>query len=265
MPASAASRATPDSAPQPAASTPVVFATWNVHGAVSRRAPFDAAAVADALAAMGADVIALQETSALEGDAGHDHVASIAALLGMHAVFGANLIGHGGRYRYGNAILSRWPVVDSTNHDLSVMSAEPRGALVAELETPGGLRFRAASLHFGLKLRERAAQARQFVNAVVRGGGETPLIIGGDMNDWIRSADTRAMRAHLRDAATQATYPAAFPVFRLDHVYVDESVRIERCTRIRSRAVLDSSDHLPLVAHLHVSAGHALARRREAR
>ena len=64
--------------------------------------------------------------------------------LGMHMAYGPNLVdrGAGGvrpKREYGNAILSRYPVVSFRNHDLSAVEVhpeefEPRGMLEAVIE-----------------------------------------------------------------------------------------------------------------------------------
>lgn len=250
----------------------LVFATWNVHGCVARRDDFDAARIADTLAATGADVVALQETAAheLRGDP-VDHAASIARLLGMRVVFGANVIRRDGRYRFGNALLSRYEITASVNHDLSVRGAEPRGALVADLAIPGTPGIRAASVHLGLALRERGRQARQLLSMLESGGEDgRPLILGGDMNDWFPGHATRALRARLADALRHAksrrlhdaTYPALLPIFRLDHVYVGPGITVHDCHALRTPQARSASDHLPVIARLSVAAQTSIEPRR---
>jgi endonuclease/exonuclease/phosphatase family metal-dependent hydrolase len=61
----------------------------------------------------------------------------------------------------------------------------------------------------------------------------------------------RLLRTTLRDAAPlggqrRATWPARFPVLRLDRAYVDAGVRVLRCgVEDRGDAKI-ASDHLPL-------------------
>lgn len=225
----------------------LTFATWNIHGC-HPGAPFDAAAVADVIARTGAGVVALQEAGAMYG--GVDQAVSVARLLGMHAIAGPNVTRLGGRWTCGNALLTSLPVIESVNHDLSVEGAERRGCLVARLALPGGGELLAASAHLGLRHGERTRQARRL--AEIFEPEDAPLLLGADGNDWFPGRDTRALRESLVDAwsaagiGTGATYPAALPLLRIDHVYV-RGAAVERCETAQSGS---ASDHRPVVARV---------------
>lgn len=243
------------------ARTPLTFASYNIHGC-GCSTTFDAQRVAAAIAETDADVVALQEAGVLQDEM--DQVQAIASLLGMHPVFGPNMTGMGGRYRYGNAILSRFPITSSANYDLSVAGAEPRGCLVARLAIPGGGTLAAASVHLGLSHGERVEQTRRLAGSAILGGiaaEGAPLVVGGDMNDWFPGRDTRTMRGAMRDAwktggrvgGARATYPAILPLLRLDHVYVSGGVDVRSCAPSRTSLTRSASDHLPVVAKLSVA------------
>lgn len=236
--------ATPVSTP---ATVELTFATWNIHGC-HPEATFDAAAVAEVIARTNADVVALQEAGAMAG--GIDHAHAVALLLGMTCVAGPNVERLGGRWRCGNAILTRFPVLGSENHDLSVVNAEPRGCLVARLELPGGGELTAASAHLGLRHRERVRQSERLA-AILHAEIAGPLLVGMDANDWFPGRDTRVLRATLTDAGAgaRATYPAALPLLRIDHVYVRDAA-VERCETLTSSLIRATSDHLPVVARV---------------
>lgn len=235
--------------------TELTFTSWNIRGC-HPGAPFDAAAVAEVLLRTGADVIALQEAGAMGG--GVHQAAAVAALLGMQHVYGPNVARLDGRWRCGNAILSRFPVLENTNHDLSVGGdVEPRGCLVAHLEMPSGETLVAASAHLGLRHGERARQATRLASLVA--AQMHPLVLGADANDWFPGRDTRTLRGSLTDAWTssgegaRATYPATLPMFRLDHVYVREpDVQVRHCETAASGLVRSASDHVPVVARVAV-------------
>lgn len=226
----------------------LTFVTWNIHGC-HPGAPFDAAAIADVIARTGAHVVALQEAGALVG--GVDQAVAVARLLGMQAIAGPNVTRLGGRWTCGNAILTSLPVIESaTNHDLSVEGAERRGCLVARLALPGGGDLLAASAHLGLRHGERTRQARRL--AELFGTEDAPLLLGIDGNDWFPGRDTRTLRGSLVDAwsvagtGAGATYPAALPLLRIDHVYV-RGAAVERCESAPSGS---ASDHRPVVARV---------------
>jgi endonuclease/exonuclease/phosphatase family metal-dependent hydrolase len=70
--------------------------------------------------------------------------------------FGPNVVRNG--RRYGNAILSRLPILKSKNYDLSVGKKEPRGALRCDLDLGGG-QLHVFCLHLGLSISERRQQS----------------------------------------------------------------------------------------------------------
>lgn len=265
--------ATPNDAAGPLPRTELTFATYNIHGCSGRAAArFDHHRIAAAIQETGADLVALQEVR--EDAAGLDQVAAIAALLGMSPVFGPNMVCPRGSFRYGNALLSRLPLRDWANHDLSLPGREPRGLLVGRVSAPNGGTFAVGSVHLGLRHGERAVQVRRMLDEGALGSPLAegmPVVLGGDMNDWFPGADTRGVRARLRDAwrargrGGRNTYPALFPLLRLDKVLVAGDVEVETCAPLRTPLARSASDHLPVVARLSVAYYERCASRQEPR
>ena len=229
-----------------ATTTTLTFLTWNIHGRTLLGAREHEAEVAELIRRSGADVVALQEVAAVDGERGQAE--RIASLLGWHSTFAPNLLR--GRLSFGNALLSRAPLSTPRTVDLSQPRREPRGCVMSE---SGGITF--ASVHLGLAHRERARQAARLTDALASVGG--PLVVGGDMNDWFPGRDTRAMRARLSDVQPGASYPARLPLFRLDHVFHGPGVERVRAEVISSPIARAASDHLPVVATLAIAAGEA--------
>lgn len=164
--------------------------------------------------------------------------------------YGRNAVYSGGDH--GNAILSRFPIVDHENIDISQNSLEQRGILHAVVDVPGLHRpLHACCTHLNLlhgqRKRQLAALAARVDDAVPH---DCPLIIGGDFNDW-RTWATRALRrtigvreVHVHTHGRHArTYPGWQPLLALDRIYV-------RGLDILDAGVLDGpawrslSDHL---------------------
>ena len=108
--------------------------TWNIwwrYGPWERRRP----AIAATLAKLDADVIALQE---VWGDGTTNLAAELAAELGYHHVFASSMEREG--IGFGNALLSRWPMVrtESTMLHGQQETGEGRLALFAEIDGPRG-------------------------------------------------------------------------------------------------------------------------------
>ncbi len=205
-----------------------------------------------------ADVVGLQEVlgpaAPVEGDPGE----ALGALTGLASAFGPTLRRDG--RAYGNAILSRHPIVATRAYDLSVPGREPRGCLRADVDAPG-VRLHVFAAHLGLHWRERRRQAAQLLSAdILRDAALAhPLVLVGDFNAWSnRSAVPRWLRRQLADCALaaggeRATFPAWLPLLRLDRAYVDAALRVVGCDVIATRAARAASDHLPLVVDVEPS------------
>jgi endonuclease/exonuclease/phosphatase family metal-dependent hydrolase len=129
---------------------------------------------------------------------------------------------------YGNAILSRHPILTQSNQDVSDHRFESRGLLHCEIRVAQVARpVHCVCVHLGLT----AGSRRRQMAALVARLGElapdgAPLIIAGDFNDWRHKAN----RALIEDLGvvevfehvsgrTARTFPALMPMFRLDRIY----------------------------------------------
>ncbi len=219
--------------------------TYNVHKCRGMDRRVSPLRVAEVLEEIGADVVALQE--AIENQA-----AAVAAHLGMAYALGENrkLSGFG----YGNVILSRFPIRDTRNYDLSVRGREERGCLRADLELPGGRALHVFNVHLGTAFLERRRQGRLLIAPELLNDAAVtePRLVLGDFNEWTRGLATRLLREHLESADIRRhlrrtrTYPGLAPLMHLDHIYYDRALRLEKLTLHRTRKALIASDHLPL-------------------
>ena len=230
-------------------------ATYNIHKCRGLDLLLRPDRIVKVLRELDADIIALQEVCSVEGaESRNEHAEFIAKELGMHLCFGDNRL-HKGR-PYGNAVLSRFPFRKSRNFDISTQGREPRGCLWADVALPGGGSLHVFNVHMGTAFLERRKQARKLVSSQVlrRPDLQGPCIMLGDFNEWTRGLTTHLLRAQFAKP-NQAihrnhsrSYPAVLPLLRLDHIYFDPVLRLERFTRHRTRLSLVASDHLPLVA-----------------
>lgn len=239
--------------------------SWNVHGMVGSDGRHDPERIARVLAELRPDVAGLQEVGAvtLPPDV-PDPAALLARLAGLRSAFGrtmAHLRG-GPASAYGNAVLSRQPIEAVRSYDLSVPGREPRGCVRADVAVDGVVvHFFAA--HLGLDWRERRRQAAQLLSAdILRDAALAhPLVLVGDFNSLSnRSAVPRWLRRQLVDCALASrneapTFPSRFPLFRLDHCYVDAAFEVVAVEVHRSALARRASDHLPLVVELELVAG----------
>jgi endonuclease/exonuclease/phosphatase family metal-dependent hydrolase len=172
-------------------------ATWNLwwrFGPWEERQP----AIAETLERMDADVVGLQEVWGVHDGPGQAE--TLAEKLGYEHVFDAGF--DAGEAVFGNAVLSRWPIVKSEKRPLPSTPATQglRFALKAVVEGPRGP-FEIYTAHLNWRYDEstlRQAQVRALAELVAESKDRTfPPIVCGDFNadpvaDEIRMLTGRA-------------------------------------------------------------------------
>lgn len=221
------------------------IATYNVHSGVGVDRRFRPERILAVIAEIEADIVAMQEVlSPVAGFDVHEHLRDA---TGFHLATMATMQLAGGTF--GNAVLSRWPIVDVVEHSLSVGTREPRGALDVTLRR-GQRTLRVISTHLGLSATERSQQTERLLD-IVRAGPDVPTFLAGDFN--VTSARGRALRAchqHFGHSHALRTFPSIAPVLPLDRIFVMPCSALLDVAAHRSRRARVASDHLPLVATL---------------
>jgi endonuclease/exonuclease/phosphatase family metal-dependent hydrolase len=216
--------------------------------------------IAEVLRDIEADVIALQEVVRLRDEnPKHDQAEFIRSSLDDYElVFGDNGLHRGGRY--GNALLSRIPIVNWKNYDLSWRHRERRGCLRADLRLANGRVLHLFNVHLGTAFFERRHQGRLLLGSeILKAELSGPRLVLGDFNEWTRGLTSRLLSADLEAiklrqfARRSRTYPGVLPLLHLDHIYHDRSLVLEHFSVYRTRLSLIASDHLPLVADFRVT------------
>lgn len=231
----------------------LTLVSYNIHSGIGVDGRVDLDRILSVLKEVGADVIALQEVGDFrERGTPPDAPERLARGMGMALHFGANVV-RGGR-RYGNAVLSRLPVLRSHVYDLTVPGREPRSALRCDLDLGAGAPLHVFCLHLGLKAYERRAQESLLLSAdILQDAARVdPVIVCGDFNYWWIRPVPRVFRRAVRDVAhlvgeRERTFPGRLPLLRLDRIYVDRGVRPHSLRAHRSSLARTASDHLPLV------------------
>lgn len=155
---------------------------------------------------------------------------------------------------YGNAVLTRLPVLGAARRDLSLGGREPRGCLRVDLDVKG-TPLHVFNCHLGLGLAERRVQLTR-LGGFIRDSGRLagPRVLVGDFNEWHRGPITRGLRREFASPMRRMrrTHPAMFPLFALDRIYWDVELQGDEFHVHRSRSARLASDHLPVVARLRV-------------
>jgi endonuclease/exonuclease/phosphatase family metal-dependent hydrolase len=244
----------------PAVSCNIRVVTYNVHKCRGMDRRTDPARIASVLAELDADVIALQEVISDErGEPEENHGAFIASQLGQYQIEFGEARKHLGA-PYGNAVLTRLPVVTSQAYDLTRKARERRGCLRVDVDC-GGQVLHVFNVHLGTSFFERRHQGRKLISTDVLGSEELegPTIVVGDFNEWTRGLATRLMSKHYRSVESRLhlkrrkTYPGVLPLFHLDHFYFDDRLELVRAELVRNRVTLKASDHLPIIAEFRLN------------
>jgi endonuclease/exonuclease/phosphatase family metal-dependent hydrolase len=225
--------------------------TYNIHKGRGMDGRISVKRIIDVLSELDADIIALQEVFAVcEDKAGQ--VETIASQLGLHSAFGRTRH-HRGR-PYGNAILSRWPILASCDMNISHGERERRGCIRADLKTPGGS-LHVFNIHMGTSYFERRHQVRNLLSSKRFDADLTgPRVLVGDFNEWIKGLTTRLLSDKFESlnlelhVQKRRSYPGLLPLLHLDHIYFERPLHVEKAELVRTRLSKIASDHLPLVA-----------------
>jgi endonuclease/exonuclease/phosphatase family metal-dependent hydrolase len=235
-------------------SVDVRIATYNIHRCRGMDRRVVPARIIEVLRDIDADVIALQEVIGA-GPAGAGQAEEIGAGLGMGWVM--NCVRTLRQHQYGNVVLSRHPIVQHSQYDLSWRTCEPRHCQRADLQIDGR-ELHIYNVHLGTAVLERRYQAGRLASFVHDRRVTGPKVLLGDFNEWMKGLATKTLSAlfesvdishHLK---RRRTYPGIFPVVHLDHIYYEGAVEVSSVEMPRTRKALIASDHLPLVANLKI-------------
>lgn len=244
--------------------------TYNIHRAIGIDRRFRPERIIEILKYYDADICLLQEVDEGAPRSRELELAREFAEAVPYAYLAAGYNVSLRKGRYGNATLSKFPIVRERNIDLTIGSRKRRGCQHTTIEIPVGDTARQLeifNLHLGLGARERERQAGVLVRSheFADLSEETPCIIGGDFNDWrarlrpiftealqFRSASERQCRTVFhRDIRT---YPSFSPRGALDKIFYRGPFSRHSCFRCRMQVSKIASDHAPLIADLEIQA-----------
>lgn len=227
---------------------PLRIMTFNIHHGEGVDGRVDLDRVAKVIADARADIVGLQEVDrGVARTASRDTLQELATRTGLRFAFGKTIDLQGGAY--GNALLSRFPIVSEGNRLLEpVGGGEQRGVLQTVLDV-FGRRVLVLTTHFDHRRdsAQRPRSAEEMRNMVVQ-WGEGPVVMLGDFNDVPGSAAHDTLTAVAADAWAAAgegdgyTTPVGTPARRIDWIL------LRGLTPVHGQVIeTDASDHLPVL------------------
>lgn len=229
----------PDSKPK------LRLASWNIRAGLGTDLRRDADRVLAGIAALEADIVALQEADFRLGDRPsalpRDRIASQTGLVPLP--IGRNAVSLGW---HGNALLTRPGIRLAGLDRLDLPGHEPRGAVIVDLDTPAPLRV--VAVHLGLL---RSARRRQLdaIRAALHRHPTRPTVIMGDFNEHSRRVGLGRIATPFVILSTDATFPSRRPFLPLDRIVHSPDLDLIPLPQDRNRGH-QPSDHLPLLAEL---------------
>lgn len=222
-------------------------ASYNIHRCIGRDQRCDVDRVAQVIRELGCDIVGLQEVDNRSDDR-HDSMQLdyLAHATGTVAVAGNTIVHHQGSF--GNALLSRHPVVAIRRHDFSYLSREPRGALEVDIRV-GDRVVSIVVTHLGLRPIERRFQVRQMLALLRVTPPDHMTVVLGDINEWLPlGRPLRWLHGMLGHSPAERSFPSGFPLFALDRVWVRPRRALLAFATHPSHTARVASDHLPVKA-----------------
>lgn len=233
---------------------PVKVLSYNIRrGIPMTGTAIDLQGTADVIKAIQPDLVSLSEVDRYTKRSGAtvDQAKELGRLTGMYFYFTKAMAYDGGEY--GDAVLSRYPILDSLRIALPIALAgsETRSVAMITVEVEGmKINFAATHLdHLGQE-DNRILQANTIVKDVL----QTPLILAGDLNALPTSQTIGILKQQFTMGCINCayTFPADKPDRTIDYIMY----RPANHFRVMSYGPVTgklASDHLPLVAVLQMT------------
>ncbi len=225
--------------------------TFNIQYGKGKDGIQDLSRIADVIREADVDIVGLQEVERFSPRSKFaNQLKWLAEELDMYGVYGPTLsIGY---FQYGNAMLSRYPIV-SWENILLRSSRENRGLLMAEIDLgPGKIAF--FGTHLGLSQEERLEHLDIITEKVSE--IELPLVLVGDWNNTPDSQEVERVLEHLNDAHALGgidngftfAFGSAQASVRIDYIFTSKDLEVHKTKAIDTNV----SDHLPVVSKIKV-------------
>ena len=221
-------------------------ATYNVHGCVGTDGRHDPNRISAVIAELDADVVALQEFTYPASVAIETRTPVVLTTLDRYEC-ALGPARQNTTHCFGNALLTRHPIIEVHRLDLSMERREPRAALAATIDV-GGTMVHVLAAHLGLRVHERRFQVRQILE-YLESVKNTVVVVLGDFNDWLPGRSVVHVLDHrLGRPSRSRSFPSRWPIASLDRIWVHPRHALIGLWTHKTPTARMASDHLPVVA-----------------
>ncbi|WJN57356.1 endonuclease/exonuclease/phosphatase family protein [Pseudomonas sp. SO81] len=217
----------------------------------------------EAVRATGADLVFLQEVLGTHQRHARrhrnwpvtPHYEFLADSMWPQFAYGRNAVYPDGDH--GNALMSKFPISQYVNLDVSIGVVEQRGLLHCVLDVPGPRQVHAICVHLGLREVHRRQQLNLLCRLLQSLPADEPVIVAGDFNDWRQTASAILAEQGMHEVFTSEfgepakSFPARWPLLRLDRIYVRNATS-HAPVALSTRPWSHLSDHAPLAVEIHL-------------
>lgn len=234
------------------ASTTLRVMTYNIQHGAGADNKIDLVRTVEAIRREKPDIVALQEVDRGVARTNRRNLPmELQVMTGMTVFFTNNFHFQGGEY--GNAVLSRLPVLMQTNtYYQMIRTNEQRGIIQMILDVHGRkVLFMTTHIDYRPDNKERLMNVAQ-IKEIIKQYPGMPIILCGDFNDVPGSAVYSEMKKSFADTWQLAgdgkglTYPSPEPKKRIDYIWISPDKTIQPV--IAWVPDTKASDHRPFVA-----------------
>ena len=231
--------------------------TYNIqHGNVHLGEGIDLSKTCGVISNTGSDIIGLNEVRGRGLCEDYTvQVETMASLLGYHCYFGRSIY-VGGTEPYGNAVLSKYPIVEASVVKIpdpifpsNRIESRSICRAVVEIVKDGEVRrLVILSSHFGLSKEEQEHAVSTALS--VCQSESLPFVLMGDFNVTPDNPVLAPLYKNLNDTdallPAGKTFPSHKPENKIDYIFTSGNIKINSAEVINAVA----SDHLPIVADI---------------
>jgi endonuclease/exonuclease/phosphatase family metal-dependent hydrolase len=241
--------------------------SYNIHRAIGLDRRFKPERIAEIINDVNPDIALLQEVD--EGVPRSNEL-NLAEVIANSCGFPYYKLGHNVTLKkgnYGNATLSKFPIQEERNIDLTIDNKKSRGCQHTTIEIEKNNKktsIEVFNLHLGLSAKERQKQAGLLTHSqeylVIQ--TDTPCIVAGDFNDWRSLLRALFVEGLGFECATDSskrwgesaikTYPSFAPRGGLDRVYFKGKLTFINAYRYDKNVAKIASDHLPIIVEFEI-------------